>query len=144
VEIEVRAYRRLYQRRRYQRTCACDSRSRTVTAPAPPKLIPKGILGISVWVTILLDKFMFMRPTYRLLADLKTRDLDLALGTVTAGLQALTPVFLPLYEALIDKNLRDNRWQADETRWLVFVNLEGKIGYRWHLWVFRSPSTARC
>lgn len=141
VEIEVKAYRRLYQRRRYQRTCTCDSRPRTVTAPAPPKLIPKGILGISVWVTILIDKFMFMRPTYRLLADLKTRGLDLALGTVTAGLQTLTPVFLPLYEALIAKNLSDNRWQADETRWQVFATLEGKIGYRWYLWVFRSPST---
>lgn len=141
VEIEVKAYRRLYQRRRYQRTCTCDSRPRTVTAPAPPKLIPKGILGISVWVTILIDKFQFMRPTYRLLADLKTRGLDLAQGTVTAGLQALMQLFLPLYEALIEQNLRENPWQADETRWLVFATLEGKIGYRWYLWVFRSPST---
>jgi transposase len=141
LEIEVRPYRRLYQRRRYQRTCSCDALPRTVTAPAPPKLIPKGILGISVWVTILVDKFRFMRPTYRLLADLQTRGLDLALGTVTAGLQALTPLFLPLYEALIDKNLQDHRWQADETRWLVFVNLESKIGYRWYLWVFRSSAT---
>ena len=141
VEIQVKAYRRLYQRRRYQRTCTCDSLPRTVTAPAPPKIIPKGILGISVWVSILVDKFMFMRPTYRLLADLKTQGLELALGTVTAGLQTLTPLFLPLYEALIDKNLQDHRWQADETRWLVFVNLEGKIGYRWYLWVFRSSTT---
>jgi transposase len=141
VGIEVRAYRRVYQRRRYRRTCTCEALPLTVIAPPPPKLIPKSILGISVWVTILIDKFQFMRPTYRLLADLKTRGLDLAQGTVTAGLQALMPLFLPLYEALIEQNLRENRWQADETRWLVFATLEGKIGYRWYLWVFRSPST---
>jgi hypothetical protein len=45
---------------------------------------------------MLLDRFMLMRPTDRLLAALKTRGLDLAFGTVTAGLPALTPVFLPL------------------------------------------------
>jgi hypothetical protein len=32
IEIEVRAYRRLIRRRRYQRTCACPDGPRTVTA----------------------------------------------------------------------------------------------------------------
>ena len=112
IEIEVSAYRRCYQRRRYRRTCTCQPLPQTVTAPAPAKLIPKGILGISVWVTILLDKFRFMRPTYRLLADLKTRGLDLALGTVTGGLQALAPLFiqscslLTIYGMLFSKGER--------------------------------------
>jgi hypothetical protein len=30
-------------------------------------VIPKSLLGVSVWVTVLLDKFLFYRPTYRLL-----------------------------------------------------------------------------
>ena len=29
-------------------------------------------------------------------------------------------------------------WHADETRWLVFASIEGKVGYRWYLWVFHS------
>ena len=29
-------------------------------------------------------------------------------------------------------------WHADETRWLVFATIEGKVGYRWYLWVFHS------
>jgi hypothetical protein len=33
VEIKVKAYRRLYQRRRYQRTCTCDSWPRTFENP---------------------------------------------------------------------------------------------------------------
>src|SRR3954465_191832 len=53
IEIEVRAYRRVIHRRRYQRTCTCDGTG-TLTAPSPPKLIPKGRYGLSVWVAILL------------------------------------------------------------------------------------------
>ena len=29
-------------------------------------------------------------------------------------------------------------WHADETRWLVFASVEGKVGYRWYLWVFHA------
>ena len=141
VEIEVKAYRRVIKRKHYKPTCQCGTLPGIVTAPPPPKLIPKGLLGISVWVTILLDKFLLVRPTYRLLLDLRTHGLELAQGTLTDGLHALAPLFLPLYEALIDQNLQENRWHADETRWLVFATIEGKVGYRWYMWVFRSPST---
>ena len=69
LEIEVRAYRRVIKRRRYRRSCQCAAAPRLITAPAPARLIPKGILGISVWVTVLIDKYLLYRPTYRLLAD---------------------------------------------------------------------------
>src|SRR5215203_1902520 len=88
IEIEVRAYRRVIHRRRYQRTCTCDGTS-TLTAPSPPKLIPKGRYGISIWVEILLDKYFSYRPTERLLASWRQLGLDLAPGTVTDGLQRL-------------------------------------------------------
>ena len=39
------------------------------------------------------------------------------------------------------RQLSEDRWQADETGWRVFVEVEGKVGQGWHLWVFRSPST---
>jgi transposase len=55
IEIEVRAYRRVIHRQRYQRTCTCDGPS-TLTAPSPPELLPKGRYGLSVWVEVLLDK----------------------------------------------------------------------------------------
>ena len=66
LEIEVRAYRRVIKRRRYRRSCQCAAAPRLLTAPAPARLIPKGILGISVWVTVLIDKYLLYRPTYRL------------------------------------------------------------------------------
>ena len=96
------------------------------------------MLGVSIWVTVLLDKYLFYRPTYRLLADLRSHGLDLALGTLTDGLQRLVPLFEPLYEALVQQSRQQPLWHADETRWLVFAMIEGKVGYRWYLWVFHA------
>ena len=141
IEIEVKAYRRWIRRRRYQRTCSCSGCRRTLTAPPPPKLIPKGRLGVSVWVEILLDKFVSHRPTERLLAQWRLLGLDLAGGTVTDGLQHLEPLFTPLYEALLARNAQSAYVQADETRWLVFIVQEGKTGHCWWLWVFVGKDT---
>ena len=141
IEIEVRAYRRRIRRRRYQRTCSCSSCPRTFTAAPAPKLIPKGVLGVSVWVEILLDKFASYRPTERLLAQWRWLGLDVAAGTVAGGLERLEPLFQPLYDALVKRNAAAAFAQADETRWMVFVAQEGKTGYRWWLWVFLGEDT---
>ena len=140
IEIEVCAYRRVIHRRRYQRTCTCDG-PKTLTAPPPPKLIPKGLYGISVWVEILLDKYFSYRPTERLLASWRLLGLDLAPGTVTDGLQRLEVLLRPIYEALKKRNPQGDLHQSDETRWRVFVILEGKQGYGWWLWVVLGLDT---
>ena len=141
IEIEVKAYRRLIRRRRYQRTCTCANCPRTITAPGSPKLIPKGVLGISVWVEILLDKFFSRRPTERLLSQWQLLGLDVAAGTVAGGLQRIEALFEPLYDALQKRNAASPFAQADETRWMVFVTHDGKTGYRWWLWVFLGEDT---
>jgi transposase len=140
IEIEVRAYRRVIHRRRYRRTCTCDG-PHTRTAPAPPKLIPKGRYGISVWVEILLDKYLGYRPTERLLALWGLLGLDLAPGTVADGLARLEVLLGPIYQALQERNRLGDLHQGDETRWPVFVALEGKEGYLWWLWVVLGADT---
>jgi transposase len=137
LEIEVRAYRRRHRRQRYQRTCDCTG-PRTLTAPPPPKLIPKSLLGVSVWVELLLGKFFSHQPVERQRSAWRLLGLDLAAGTVTGGLERLEPLFVPLYEALLKHQAQAGFSQADETRWLVFVEQEGKLGHRWWLWVFLS------
>ena len=141
IEIEVKAYRRVIRRRRYQRTCTCANPPRTVTAPPAPKLIPKGLLAVSVWVEVLLDKFFSHRPTERLLSHWRLLGLDVAAGTVAGGLERLEPLFQPLYDALLMRNAASAFAQADETRWMVFVVQEGKTGYRWWMWVFLGEDT---
>ena len=80
LEIDVRAHRRVIRRRRYRPTCSCGAHPGIVTAPPPARLIPKSMLGISILVTVLLDKYLFYRPTYRLLADWRRHGLDLSFG----------------------------------------------------------------
>jgi transposase len=141
IEIDIRAHRRRYRRRRYRKTCTCAATPALITAPPPPKLIPKGYLGTSVWVLLLLEKYAAYQPTYRFLALLRSFGVDLPLGTVTEGLKKLLPLFEPLYLALAEHQRREHHWHCDETRWLVFIEQEGKVGHNWSLWVFRSPQT---
>lgn len=138
LEVDVRAHRRVIRRRRYRPACSCVAHPGIVTAPPAPRLIPKSILGVSIWVAVLLDKYLFYRPTHRLLADWETLGLDLSLGTVTDGLSRLVPLFEPVYKALVERSQGQALWHADETRWLVFASIEGKVGHRWYLWVFHS------
>ncbi len=140
VGVRVRAYVRCFRRRRYRPTCQCPHLPAVVVAPPPPKLIPKGRYGLSVWVTVLLDKYEFLRPLGRLVADLSTQGLVLSPGTVTDGLRRLAPLFGPLVDGLVARNLAEKQWHADETTWQVFEPVEGKVGSKWWLWVFRSES----
>jgi transposase len=139
LEVEVRAYRRVVRRRRYRPRCSCGKQPGLVTAPPADRVLPKSILGVSIWVAVLLDKFLFYRPTDRLLHDWQTQGLDLSPGTLTEGLHRLLPLFEPVYQDLIEHNRKQQHWHADETRWLVFATVEGKVGHRWTLWVFHSP-----
>jgi len=138
LEVDVKAHRRLIHRRRYRPTCACGVHPGIVTPPPPPRLIPKSPFGVSIWVLVLLDKYQFYRPTYRLLEDLRSHGLDLSQGGLTEGLKRLAPLFEPIYEALVAHNQRQHLWNADETRWFVFASTEGKVGYQWYLWLFAS------
>jgi transposase len=140
LEIDITVFRRVIRRCRRQRICSCPG-PRTMTAPPAPKLIPKSLLGVSVWVEILLDKFASYRPTQRLLEQWRFLGLDLASGTITDGLQRLEPLFKPIMEALLKRNRLSHYKQADETRWLVFVEQQGKVGFGWWLWVFNSEDT---
>ncbi|HSQ07260.1 MAG TPA: transposase [Chromatiaceae bacterium] len=61
-------------------------------------------------------------------------------GTLAGGLQALAVLFEPVLEALYCKQMSEPLFHNDETRWEVFVEIAGKVGTRWYLWVTRSPS----
>ena len=55
---------------------------------------------------------------------------------MTDGLRRLEPLFQPIMAALRERNRQSVATQADETRWLVFSDQEGKVGHTWWLWVF--------
>lgn len=139
LEIEIKAHKRMIKRKRYKKTCKC--KQGIISAPPSGRLIPKGKLGVSVWVHILLDKFHYYRPTCRMLRSLRDLGLTIPQGTVTDGLRRMAPLFDPVYEAICDHSRQKKHWHADETRWKVFEEKEGKVGYRWYLWIFQSEDT---
>jgi transposase len=141
LEIDVRAHRRRYHRQRYRRRCACPNQPALITASPPDKLIPKSNLGVSLWVLLLQRKFQFFQPLYRVLAELRSRDLHLPAGTITDGLRKLVPLLQPLYQLLTEHNRTAQHWHCDETRWPVFVKQRHKAGFAWTLWVFAAKES---
>jgi transposase len=140
IEIEVQAYRRVIRRKRYRSVCECGCVPGIITAPVPARLIPKGLLGISVWVEIVLGKYLYAQPTQRLLQSWASIRLPLSHGTIIGGLKYLAPLFTPVVAALQAQQLTEGLCHADETGWRVFEPIAGKVGYRWYLWVVRSAS----
>ena len=141
IEVKVHAYRRKVLRKKYKKSCQCQGIPGIITAPGPGKLIDKGKLGTSVWVTLLLEKYLYQRPINRLLESFKDIEFDMAAGTTGDGLKKLAPLFEPVLQQIIQKNQTERHLHADETRWQVFEFIEGKKSYRWYMWVFVSDST---
>jgi len=140
IEIQVQAHVRHIQRPRYHRVCRCPHAPGIVTAPPAPRLLPQSPFGVSVWTEVLLDKYLYGRPTARLCQAFQHQGVPLAQGTVTEGLRKITPLFEPVVQALRERQMGEKLFHGDETRWNVFAELEGKVGHRWYLWVTRSPS----
>jgi transposase len=140
IEVQVKAHVRLIRRKMYSQACECDGVSGLITAPPAPRLIAKSSVGISVWTEVLLNKFLFSRATYNLCTDYAYRGLPIAPGTLTGGLKRIAPLFTPLIAQLVEKQLTEALFHNDETGWKVFELIEGKVGYRWWLWVTQSSS----
>jgi transposase len=141
VEVHVGAYIRKIKRKQYK-PCQCerDKFPGIIAAPPATRLFPKSSLGISVWVEVLLDKFLFSTPTNRLCAGFGYQGFSISQGTITGGLKRLPELFTPLAEAMLAKQMSERLFHGDETRWLVFEPVEGKAGYHWFLWVVESAS----
>jgi transposase len=141
--INVKPYRRFIRRKKYKRHCDCEKNPdpKIITPPPSERLIPKCKLGTSIWAYLLVKKFEYQQPIHRTLAELNGNGLSLAKGTVTDGLQKLLPLFIPVYDAIVEKSVAAKHWHADETGWKVFESVEGKKNHRWFLWIFHNTET---
>ena len=142
IEVEVKAHVRRIRRPAYTRnpSCTCAGTPAILTAPPPARLIPRSDYAVSFWVEVILSKYRYGQPSHRHLQDLADQALPVSPGTLAGGLKAIAPLFKPIEEALYGKQMSESLFHNDETRWEVFVDLPGKVGTRWYLWVTRSPS----
>jgi hypothetical protein len=61
IEVQVRAHVRRIKRKMYRRGCRCEQSPGLITAPLPPRLLPRNPLGPSAWVEVLLP--ISQKPT---------------------------------------------------------------------------------
>lgn len=132
---EVTIQRVIHRRQKYQRTCTCQA-PQVLTAPPPPKLIPKGLLETSAVAHLVVNKFLHGQPINRQLHELALCcGVRFAPGTLCGVQDTVGTLLRPLYDATL-RHLREaDHWHADETRWLQFAD---EANTRWWLWVFAS------
>jgi transposase len=56
-------------------------------------------------------------------------------------MKRIEPLFTPIYDAIRMHHVNSAYFQADETRWQVFVEKAGKTGHRWWLWLFAGEDS---
>lgn len=135
-EFEATVIRTVFQRCIYVSQCDCEGKKIQVADP-PPKLYPRTEIGNSLWVRLVVQKFLHGMPINRTLKELSLYGLHLAAGTVTGGFKIINDLLTPLVDELINYCRGADFWNADETTWRVFG--EGK--QRWWLWLIASDDT---
>ena len=142
IEIQdVKGYRRTIRRTKYRPACSCPGNKGIITAPGPARLIPNSRYGTSIWIHILIHKFEFQVPVYRILKNMSLHGVSIPAGSVGDNLKRLAPLFEPIYAAHEERSSQAQWWQADETRWRVFETTKTKQTFRWYLWVFISSES---
>lgn len=138
IDWELRLRLVVHHRRKYRRTCRCAGAPKFVTAPAPAKLIPKGLFTPRFVAYVLVEKFLLARPLHRIHTAPALEGADIAEGTLVGVLQRLQPLLDPLHAAICARNRQSPHLHVDETRWRRLWAV--KSGAFW-LWVFQGPDT---
>jgi transposase len=133
VEMAVMLHQIMYQQHKYVSQCECRGK-KIVTAPPPPKLYPRTTVGNSLWVHLVVQKFLHGVPTNRTLKELSLYGFSLAEGTVTGGLQVIDGLLEKLQEEIVKHCQGADLWNADETSWHIF----DAGATKWWLWLIAS------
>jgi transposase len=132
-EIAIDLFQIIFKQLKYVSQCQCRGK-RIVTAAPPPRLYARTDIGNSLWVYLVVQKFLHGVPTNRTLKDLSLYGFSLAEGTVTGGLKIINDLLDQLYEGIANHCRGADLWNADETTWRIFDS--GKA--RWWLWLIAS------
>ena len=139
ISSEKTYYIKRIMRKAYKKTCNCSQTKALIVAPPPLKIIPKGKFSIEFWSESLINKYMMHLPVQRQLLEMKMHGLIVPAGTIFGGFKRLYSSFLlPLYQAMAIQLRKSSHWHADESRWYMFVEVEGKDNHKWMMWCFAS------
>jgi Transposase IS66 family. len=115
IDWRVMVERVVDKRLSYHKTCQCPGIPAIITAPPPPKVIPKGLFTAEFITRLMVEKYVLGRPLHRIGAAMRMEGLDLAQGTLVGVFQQVYDLLSPLYDAIRAHCLSAGLWQADET-----------------------------
>ena len=102
--------------KREKRGSHCLPEQGVVTAPVPPRIVPKGKLADEFILEVLVQKYQQHNPVYRQLAALaENHGVELDRKTVTDALLAAGELLRPVVRAQAAELLRGHYVQVDET-----------------------------
>lgn len=127
-------YQDIYLRSKYVSRCACEGK-KILTALPPAKLYPRTSIGNSLWVKLVVQKFLHGIPTNRTLKELALHGFSLSPGTVTGGFRIINELVDTLYQEIANHCRAADLWNGDETSWRVF---DGGSKKSW-FWLVASP-----
>jgi len=134
-EIEVKAHKRTYRRKKYRRRCECKGVPARLVAPPPPRPIRNSPYGISILVTVLIFRFGQHLTYRRISAWFADNGFEISAGTLAGFAARLMPLFEMIWTR-IREHLNDSPvCHSDETSWRVEFFATIKSNSRGWLWV---------
>lgn len=108
-----------------------------VIAPMPETIIPKGMASESLLADILIDKYAYHLPFYRVIQ--KYRELGVVLSDSTIGdwFSAVCSRLRPLYDKLREKIMSSDYIQVDEST-LPVIDNEKHRAVKGYIWAVRD------
>lgn len=108
-----------------------------IIAPLPEMIIPKGMVSESLLADILIDKYVYHLPFYRLIQKYKELGVVLSDSTIGDWFSAVCSRLRPLYEKLREKIMSSSYIQVDEST-LPVIDNEKHRAVKGYIWAVRE------
>lgn len=110
-----------------------EEQTKIVTAPAPGNVLDKCSADVSFLAGMLVDKFVYHLPLYRIHQRLKQAGIALARGTLTTWVHRSIALLVPIHQAQLESILNSRTLAMDETPIKAARTAPGKMqtGYFW-------------
>jgi transposase len=133
---EVRLFKRVIRRQCYEQACSCPKPGLPVrvSAPAPARLIPRGLLSLESIVESLLRKFDLWIPLERTVREWRELGVPISAGTWCGVVQRLVPLLVALAQAIGRAAQQETQFLMDEpagrslSRWRAKTRTGGGYG----------------
>ena len=108
-----------------------------IIAPIPETIIPKGMASESLLADILIDKYVYHLPFYRVIQKYKELGVVLSDSTIGDWFSAVCSRLRPLYDKLRERIMTSDYIQVDEST-LPVIDNEKHRAVKGYIWAVRD------